>query len=83
VAQDSPQDGVRLLDAQGAAAVLNVPRSWVAAEARANRIPHLRFGRYVRFDPVELEVWWQSRARGPWRDRGAAARAAQALRESE
>ena len=43
-----------LLDANGAAELLNVPASWVLAEARANRIPHIRLGRYVRFDADEL-----------------------------
>ena len=37
-----------LLDAQQAAALLNVPATWIAAEARARRIPHIRLGRYVR-----------------------------------
>ena len=58
-----------LLDAKGAAALLNVPATWVLAEARADRIPHVRLGRYVRFDAAELHVWWQSRRRGPWRPR--------------
>jgi excisionase family DNA binding protein len=62
-----------LLDARGAAALLNVPASWVLAEARADRIPHLRLGRYVRFDAAELQIWWQTRRRGPWRSEGAAA----------
>jgi excisionase family DNA binding protein len=61
-----------LLDAKGAAALLNVPATWVLAEARADRIPHVRLGRYVRFDTAELHVWWQSRRRGPWRSRGRA-----------
>jgi excisionase family DNA binding protein len=56
-----------LLDAKGAAALLNVPATWVLAEARADRIPHVRLGRYVRFDAGELQVWWLSRRRGPWR----------------
>ena len=56
-----------LLDAKGAAAVLNVPATWVLAEARAERIPHVRLGRYVRFDAGELQVWWLGRRRGPWR----------------
>jgi hypothetical protein len=47
--------------------MLNVPPSWVLAEARADRIPHVRLGRYVRFEADELTVWWRSRARGPWR----------------
>jgi excisionase family DNA binding protein len=65
-----------LLDAKGAATLLNVPATWVLAEARADRIPHVRLGRYVRFDAAELNVWWQGRRRGPWRSRGTAADAA-------
>lgn len=54
-----------LIDAGGAAEMLGVPKSWVLAEARADRIPHVRLGRYVRFEPAELEAWWQARRRGP------------------
>lgn len=54
-----------LLDAKQAAALLNVPASWVLAEARADRIPHIRFGRYVRFDAGQLEAWWHDRMQGP------------------
>ncbi len=46
-----------LLDARGAAELLNVPKSWMLAEARAGRIPHRRLSRYVRFDPDELIAW--------------------------
>jgi excisionase family DNA binding protein len=56
----------RLIDAREAAAMLNVPDTWVLAEARASRIPHVRLGRYVRFDRDALRVWWRSRARGLW-----------------
>jgi excisionase family DNA binding protein len=48
-----------------AADLLGVPKSWVMAEARRNAIPHVRLGKYVRFDQGELETWWQTRARGP------------------
>jgi len=54
-----------LLDADGAAELLNVPASWVLAEARADRIPHVRLGRYVRFDADDLREWAQERRRGP------------------
>ena len=64
---DSTPPVVSLLDAKGAAALLNVPASWVLAEARADRIPHVRLGRYVRFDAAELQTWAVSRRRGPWR----------------
>ena len=56
----------RLIDAREAAALLNVPDTWVLAEARASRIPHVRLGRYVRFERDALRAWWRSRARGPW-----------------
>jgi excisionase family DNA binding protein len=55
----------RLLTAEQAGELLNVPPSWVLAQARADRIPHVRLGRYVRFDAGELEAWWQARTRGP------------------
>ncbi|MGI8439858.1 MAG: helix-turn-helix domain-containing protein [Thermoleophilaceae bacterium] len=54
-----------LLDAGQASELLNVPKGWVLAEARADRIPHVRLGRYVRFEAELLEEWWRSRARGP------------------
>ena len=54
-----------LVDAGAAAELLGVPDSWVLAQARRNRIPHVRLGRYVRFDPDELEAWWRGRMRGP------------------
>jgi excisionase family DNA binding protein len=69
-----------LLDAKQAGALLNVPASWVLAEARADRIPHVRLGKYVRFDVAELDAWWRARARGPWRSRGAAASRAHSVR---
>ena len=54
-----------LLDARQAAAILNVPASWIAAEARAGRIPHVRLGRYVRFNRDELMCWCDGRSVGP------------------
>lgn len=59
----TPSSG--LLDAAAAGALLGVPKTWVLAEARADRIPHIRLGRYVRFEESELKAWWQTRARGP------------------
>ena len=41
------------------------PRVWILAEARADRIPHVRLGRYVRFDADELAEWCRSQHRGP------------------
>lgn len=82
-AQDAPARAAGqlspLLDATEAGRLLSVPASWVLAEARANRIPHVRLGRYVRFSAEELEEWWRARMRGPWRSRGAASRTARSL----
>ena len=62
---DSLKEAPPLLDAAEAGRLLSVPPSWVLAEARADRIPHVRLGRYVRFSAEELKEWWQSRVRGP------------------
>ena len=66
--QPSAEPGLKLLDAKGAAELLAVPKSWVLAQARDDRIPHVRLGRYVRFDPDELEAWARARIRGPRRE---------------
>lgn len=63
---DSPAP-MPLIDAKAAGELLSVPKSWVLAEARADRIPHLRLGRYVRFSEDALLEWCQARQRGPRR----------------
>lgn len=54
-----------LLDAEGLAELLGIPKTWLLAEARADRIPHVRLGRYVRFDPANVQHWLKNRQRGP------------------
>lgn len=55
-----------LLDAKQAGELLNVPASWLLAEARKDRVPHNRLGKYVRFDRDELLTWARSDRRfGP------------------
>jgi len=58
---DAPAE---VIDAKGLAARLRVPESWVRSYSRertpkADRIPCLRFGRYVRFEwqSPGLEAW--------------------------
>jgi excisionase family DNA binding protein len=63
---------LRLLDAAGLAELLDIPKTWLLAEARAERIPHVRLGRYVRFDPQEVEAWLKARRRGPAARKAAA-----------
>jgi excisionase family DNA binding protein len=47
----------RLMDADEIAAVLNVPVSWVRSAAREGAIPHVKLGRYVRFDEDDVLAW--------------------------
>ena len=46
-----------LLTAKDVADRLGVAPSWVWAQARAGRIPHIRLGRYCRFREEALEAW--------------------------
>jgi hypothetical protein len=55
----------RLIDAQLAGELLDVPKSWLLEEARHDRVPHIRLGKYVRFDADQLLAWARGRARGP------------------
>ena len=48
---------MKLVTADDVAAMLGVPSSWLYAQARRNAIPHVRLGRYVRFDPSDVERW--------------------------
>ena len=54
----------RLLDAKAVAELLGVPHTWLLAQARKDGVPHLRLGKYVRFDPADLENWIKSQKRG-------------------
>jgi hypothetical protein len=56
-----------LLNADQAAALLNVPASWRMSEARASRVPHVKLGKYTRFSCEELFAWIDSRTVGPKR----------------
>jgi excisionase family DNA binding protein len=50
----------RLLDARAIAELLAVPETWVREHARAGTIPHVRLGRYVRFDEDDVLAWVES-----------------------
>lgn len=54
-----------LLTAEQVAERLSVPTSWVYAEARAGRIPHVTLGRYRRFRPEAIDEWLAAAERGP------------------
>ena len=47
----------RLLTADEVAERLGMKTEWVWAQARADRIPHVRLGRYRRFRESAVEEW--------------------------
>jgi excisionase family DNA binding protein len=51
----------RLLIADELAELLRVPRTHVYRLAREDAIPCVRLGKYVRFDPKQIEAWIDSR----------------------
>ncbi len=46
-----------LLTADEVASLLRVTTAWVYAQTRADQIPHVRLGRYVRFRQDAIEQW--------------------------
>ena len=55
----------RLLTADEVAVLLGVPKTWVYAETRAGRMPHVTLGRYRRYRREALDAWIAERERGP------------------
>jgi excisionase family DNA binding protein len=55
---------VALIGPPDAARFLGVPRSWVYGACDNGTLPHLRVGRYIKFDPDELRTWLDGQRRG-------------------
>jgi hypothetical protein len=51
----------RIVDAEGASALTGVPATWFESQARCGTIPHLRFGKYLRFNFGEILTAVQAR----------------------
>lgn len=49
----------RLLEAGEVAELLSVPKSWVRQRTREERIPHIKLGRYRRYQRHEILAWVQ------------------------
>ena len=57
----------RLLDVQEAAALLNVPESWVYQHVRPraeDQLPHFKLGKYIRFSAQALTQWLEAHRLG-------------------
>jgi excisionase family DNA binding protein len=50
----------RLLTADEIADQLGVPAGWPLQQARAGHMPHVKLGRYVRFDEADVRAWVES-----------------------
>ena len=50
----------QLLTADDVAEMLQIARKTVVVMAREQRIPCIRIGRFVRFDPAEIDRWIDS-----------------------
>ncbi len=59
---DSPGS---LLTADQVAELLSVPKSWVYAETRAGRLPHVPLGRYYRYSEPSIRAFVAGLERGP------------------
>ena len=46
-----------LVDASAVARRLGVPVSWVREQTRSGAIPHVRLGRYVRYELEAVDEW--------------------------
>lgn len=54
---DNAATSFKLVNAKVAGERLDVPPTWLLAQARQGRIPHHRLGHYVRFDMEDLKEW--------------------------
>ena len=54
-----------LIDADAAGELLAVPPAWLMRAARRGQVPHIKLGRYTRFDRDRLLAWADARTVGP------------------
>ena len=54
----------RLLTAEEVAELTGMTKEWVWAQARADRIPHVRLGRYCHFREEAIDAWLEAIERG-------------------
>ena len=61
VVPPSSQKSRSLLDVNDVAELLSVTPRFVRRLVSERRIPFVKVGKFVRFDPVELEMWLDGR----------------------
>ena len=84
VLQDAHDDA--LLTAREVAEILSVPQSWVYSAVRGrhgNGLPHVRVGRYVRFELKAVQEFIARQKRGYRPETGSAIMGPRERRESQ
>jgi hypothetical protein len=54
-----------LLSPKALADAYDVPLSWVYNHVARKKLPYIKLGHYVRFDPEEMRRWLAQQRRGP------------------
>jgi excisionase family DNA binding protein len=54
----------QLLDIEGCADMLQVKKSWIYDKTRKGEIPHIKMGKYLRFDENQLSKWLKEKSPG-------------------
>jgi excisionase family DNA binding protein len=65
----------QLLTAEDVAGLIGMGTDWIYAQVRADRIPHLKLGRFVRFRAESIDQWICELERGGYDERRQEARA--------
>ena len=58
-----PASATRLLTAEEVEEVYGFKASYMKEQARQGRIAHVKFDKWIRFDPVDIEAWIDLRRR--------------------
>ena len=54
----------QLKNVEEIASRLRVKKSWVYQNAESGALPSIKVGRYLRFDPEEIEAWLRKKRSG-------------------
>ncbi|MBU0472353.1 MAG: helix-turn-helix domain-containing protein [Nanoarchaeota archaeon] len=65
--------GNKLFTVQEMAEMLSVPVSWIYQRTRFGKesIPHIKLGKYIRFDPEEVIGFFKEKTPNSWDSFGA------------
>lgn len=56
-AEPPPPNPIGLVTVDWVTARLHVPASWIYAKCTAGQFPHVRIGRYLRFEPAAVDAF--------------------------